>query len=95
MTLRTIAHQVPKLIGAHNMEEYGTFNGKTYDTRHGGPYDRGAADSYYGRPVDPHYFAGGSYEGEPITDLTEEELDAYMQGFHWNERFGDRKDWGR
>ena len=23
---------------------------------HGGPYDRGSADSYYGRGRDPHYY---------------------------------------
>ena len=25
------------------------------DTRHGGPYDRGSADSYYRRPRNPHF----------------------------------------
>jgi len=95
MTLHTIAHRQAKPTGVVDMDEYGTFNGKVYDTRHGGPYDRGAADSYYGRPKNPHYYIGGSYEGEAITDLTEEEVDAYTQGFHWNELFGDRKDWGR
>ena len=28
--------------------------------RHGGPYDRGSADSYYGRVFDPHNFVGES-----------------------------------
>ena len=27
------------------------------DKRHGGPYDRGSADSYYQRGEDPHYSA--------------------------------------
>ena len=26
-----------------------------YDQRHGGPFDRGTADSYYRREFDPHY----------------------------------------
>ena len=29
---------------------------KVYDRRHGGPFDRGGADSYYGRGLDPHYY---------------------------------------
>ena len=28
------------------------------DTRHGGPYDRGSADSYYRRGRSPHYYMG-------------------------------------
>ena len=28
--------------------------------RHGGPYDRGSADSYYRRPPRPHYFVGAN-----------------------------------
>lgn len=27
-------------------------------TRHGGPFDRGSADYYYGRDFDPHYYIG-------------------------------------
>ena len=27
---------------------------KTYDKRHGGPFDRGGADSYYRRGMNPH-----------------------------------------
>ena len=33
----------------------------SYDQRHGGPYDRGGADAYYGRPYAPHFFRGASY----------------------------------
>ena len=29
------------------------FDGIDYDARHGGPFDRGSADSYYGRPCRP------------------------------------------
>ena len=32
-----------------------------YDKRHGGPFDRGGADSYYGRGRNPHYFVGATY----------------------------------
>jgi hypothetical protein len=75
-------------------EAYGTWKEVTYDTRHGGPFDRGAADSYYGRGVEPHYYAAGTGNSEQINNLTPEELAAYMAGFEWNEKYGDRKDWG-
>lgn len=64
-----------------------------YDDRHGGPYDRGAADSYYGREFNPHYFVGSTYQSPEITDLTPEELEAYTAGYEWNEEFGDKKEW--
>lgn len=34
-----------------------------YDQRHGGPYDRGSADAWYGRDFDPHYWPQGTYNG--------------------------------
>lgn len=66
-----------------------------YDTRHGGPYDRGSADSYYGRGAKPHYYVGGTGHGKPITEerMTKEEIEAYYAGYEWNERFGDKKSW--
>jgi hypothetical protein len=64
------------------------------DRRHGGPYDRGAADSYYRRPFDPHYYVGGSYMSEKVTDLTPDERAAYLRGYRDNEALGDHKDWG-
>ena len=65
-----------------------------FDTRHGGAFDRGSADSYYHRGVDPHYYVGGTGTSERITDLTESEIRDYMAGYSWNEKFGDKKDWG-
>ena len=64
------------------------------DKRHGGPYDRGTMDSYYRRGINPHYFKGNSYQSELVTELTTEELAAYMQGYKDNEELGDYKDWG-
>jgi len=64
-----------------------------FDTRHGGCFDRGSADSYYGRPVEPHYYVGDTLASEKVTELTEEELKEYMAGYAWNEQFGDKKDW--
>jgi len=63
---------------------------------HGGPWDRGAADSYYRRPHSPHKWPDGTMKGERVgyKDLTPEEYDAYNEGFYDNERRGDFKDWG-
>lgn len=73
---------------------YGEYKGKTYDDRHGGPFDRGAADSYYGRPRSPHFYVEGTGTSPIVEDLTSEEIDAYHAGYDFNEEFGDRKDWG-
>lgn len=70
------------------------YKGKEYDERHGGPFDRGAADSYYQRGRNPHYFVGDTYstperKAKPGTS----EYEAYMAGFDYNEELGDHKDW--
>jgi hypothetical protein len=64
-----------------------------FDTRHGGAFDRGRADSYYHRGIEPHYYSGGTHQSEKITALTESEIGEYMAGYSWNEKFGDKKDW--
>ena len=69
---------------------------KLYDERHGGPYDRGAADSYYNRPYSPHYFKGATHMSERVDlgDMTPEEITAYTAGYRDNEASGNHKDWG-
>lgn len=64
-----------------------------YDTRHGGPYDRGSADSYYRRRREPHYFVGATYQSPKIdeSNMTREEIDAYNAGFDDNESEGNFK----
>ena len=70
------------------------YNGKTYDDRHGGPFDRGSADSYYGRPFRPHYFEGATYStAEVIPPEGSPEYEAYEAGFMYNEECGDKKSW--
>lgn len=66
----------------------------TYNKRHGGPFDRGSADSYYRRPFTPHYYLGGTGSSERI-EITEdmEEYKAYAAGFYDNEDNGDYKQW--
>jgi len=61
--------------------------------RHGGLYDRGGADSYYGRSPDPHWYPEGTYNGTKLTDLTQEEIDEYMAGYNDNEASGYKKEW--
>lgn len=67
-----------------------------YDTSHGSPYDRGGADSYYGRGRDPHWYPEGTYNGRrrDMSEMTAEQVQAYLAGYEDNERFGDKKDWG-
>lgn len=64
--------------------------------RHGGPYDRGSADSYYRRPFRPHYFTDGTYTSAEVSlgDMTVEEIVEYTRGFKDNEASGNFKDWG-
>ena len=66
-----------------------------YDQRHGGPFDRGSADSYYGRPRIPHLYAGATGTSPRIEQacMTNEEIQAYLAGYQWNEQFGDKKSW--
>jgi hypothetical protein len=63
------------------------------DHRHGGPYDRGATDSYYRRGISPHYFKGATYQSEKVTDLTLEEVAEYMRGYNDNENDRNFKEW--
>lgn len=67
-----------------------------FDTRHGGPYDRGGADYWYNRGYDPHYYTGGTYTSDRVTrdDMTAEELAAYRAGYEEAEQQGDQKDYG-
>ena len=71
------------------------FNGKTYKTWHGSPFDRGSADSYYGRPECPHWYPEGTYKGIRVDeeDMTLEQIEAYWAGYAQNEQFGNKKEW--
>ena len=63
--------------------------------RHGGPYDRGAADSYYQRPFRPHYFVGETYNSDEIqqSEMTLEEIEEYARGWRENQAAGNFKEW--
>lgn len=63
-----------------------------YNQRHGGPYDRGSADAYYGRLWDPHFYLGDTYSSQRVAlaDMTAEEITAYTAGYN---NTHERKDW--
>jgi len=67
-----------------------------FDKRHGGAWDRGSADSYYGRPRLPHYYKGKSYYSERVdlVDMTLNEIEAYHTGYTENEEIGSKKNYG-
>lgn len=62
-------------------------------SRHGSPMDRGAADKYYGRPYNPHWYPDGTYNGERVElkDMTPDEIVSYTKGYKEED---SRKDWG-
>lgn len=68
---------------------------KQYSQRHGGPYDRGAADSHYNRPFNPHFYVGDTATSPRVelACMTPEEITAYTAGYNYNERFGEKKQW--
>lgn len=65
------------------------------DRRHGGPYDRGRADSYYRRGMRPHFFSDATYRSEEIEErfMTKRQIAEYNLGYYENEVAGDFKEW--
>lgn len=60
---------------------------------HGCLYDRGSADSYYGRARDPHYGGVGGDSGARVSVNDNESVAEYMAGYNDNEASGSKKDW--
>ena len=54
---------------------------------HGSPFDRGSADSWYGRKREPHFYPHGTYTGirVPEYEMSPQEIEAYNRGFDENE----------
>ena len=61
--------------------------------RHGSLYDRGSADNYYHRQMNPHWYPKGSYNDPRITDLTDDQIAEYKAGYEDNEESGNKKEW--
>lgn len=72
-----------------------TFEGKAYKQEHGNAFDRGSADSYYGRERDPHRGGVGGDSGPRIemSLLSPEEINDYHAGYDYNEKHGGKKDY--
>ena len=71
------------------------FHGVTYNARHGGPFDRGSADSWYGRGVQPHYYTGATAQSTRLeqVDMSDKEVADYLAGYEYNEQFGGKKEY--
>lgn len=68
--------------------------GWQFDRRsHGSLYDRGSADSYYGRTRDPHYGGVGGTSGHRVSVNDEASVAEYMAGYNYNEQYGDKKNY--
>ena len=68
--------------------------GPQFDRKqHGSLFDRGSADSYYGRPQDPHWYPEGTGNGKKVVELNELEIAEYLAGYAHNEQYGDKKNW--
>ena len=55
-----------------------------YDNRHGGPFDRGGADYYYGRSYESHYYVGDTYSSERVelANMTAQQIVEYTAGYN-------------
>ena len=67
--------------------------GWQFQRKHGSLYDRGSADSHYGRMPNPHYGGVGGDSGPRIEVSDESSVAEYHAGYDYNERFGDKKDY--
>ncbi len=63
--------------------------------RHGGPYDRGSADYYYGRRYQPHYYMSATHKSPRVGEysMTQEEIEAYSDGYQAAKEQGDQKNY--
>jgi len=60
---------------------------RSMGTQHGCLIDRGAADAYYHRDADPHWYPEGTYNNEKVNDLNEMQIARYMKGFNEQDDF--------
>ena len=70
--------------------------GPQFDRKlHGSLFDRGSADSYYGRGYNPHCYEGDTAMSPRIERdlMTKEDIQAYTAGYLFNEKSGDKKMW--
>jgi hypothetical protein len=86
--------QVERMLKENPPEAFGIDESQV-ERVHGGPYDRGDADAYYGRRFNPHKMVdngrgNGGRVPEPLTDP--EEIAQYKAGYESGD--SGTKDWG-
>ena len=86
---RMLKENPPEAFGVGEVDE------SQVERVHGGPYDRGDADAYYGRRFNPHKMVdngrgNGGKVAEPLTDP--EEIAQYKAGYESGD--SGTKDWG-
>jgi len=64
-----------------------------FDKSHGSFFDRGSADSYYGRQRNPHRGGVGGQSGPRQEAVTPADVEAYHAGYDYNEQYGDKNNW--
>ena len=67
--------------------------GPQFQRKHGSLYDRGSADSHYGRMPSPHYGGVGGDSGPRVDVNDAGSVAEYLAGYEYNERYGDKKDY--
>lgn len=58
-------------------------------------YNRGATDSYYHGARVPNYYTEDSMLNGvhvKMVNMTPEQIEAYFEGYDWNELYGSKKD---
>lgn len=77
------------------LKEILVFKGKEYDASHGSPFDRGSADSWYSRGIDPHFYPNGTGNLPRIGQglMSTADIEAYHAGYEFNEQFGGKKEY--
>ena len=56
---------------------------------HGSPFDRGSADSFYGRQANPHYMVDGARVEQ--ADMTAAQIAEYEAGYEDNHKQTDSR----
>lgn len=79
-------------LNEEEMNEMHIMNPAAFDRdRHGSLYDRGMADSYYGRRRKPHWYPNGTGNEPYVAAKLPAEFEEYFAEYDDNEANGDKK----
>lgn len=85
---------LPILTEAEQLEIVQALRGPQFLRKnHGSLWDRGSADSYYGRSRDPHYGGVGGDSGTRVEVNDDISVAEYHAGYTHNELYGHKKEW--